>query len=212
MKRIDWTGKRQGRLQVLAFSHEDHRMIYWKCLCDCGREKLIASRNLRSTQSCGCLVREFTGVLNRKHGMALSTEYKVWRGMIGRCYRTTDPSYSNYGGRGIVVCSRWLASFENFYADMGPRPSPKHTIERLNNDGPYCLENCTWIPRAQQACNRRDSIRIELNGKVQCLAEWIRYFGMSRNQALRTQNLITQKRLEPIEALRRMGREYGVEI
>jgi hypothetical protein len=95
--------------------------------------------------------------------MSETVEYRIWAKMIQRCENPNEKSYKNYGGRGIRVCDRWH-SFEAFYADMGPRPSPKLSIDRLDNDGPYCPENCRWGTWHQQAANRRSSHSPELVG------------------------------------------------
>lgn len=92
--------------------------------------------------------------------------------MRQRCQNPNDRTYKNYGGRGITVCDRWLESFENFYADMGPKPSPKHSIERKDNDGPYSPENCRWATRVEQGRNRRNNRRVTIGGETKCLSEW----------------------------------------
>ena len=98
------------------------------------------------TQSCGCLRREVAGVHLRTHGLSKLPEYKIWKGMKARCFSPNNPRFSDYGGRGIDVCDRWRESFENFYADMGPRPSPGHSIDRIDNDG-SCLLYTSPSPR-----------------------------------------------------------------
>lgn len=127
------------------------------CKCECGTiaktefNKLINGK----VMSCGC----YNSIVNRQmrttHGKADSSEYNTWRSLIDRCYNTKNLGYKNYGGRGITVCDRWLESFENFYADMGDRPSPKLTIDRENNNLGYSPENCRWATYSQQSLNKR---------------------------------------------------------
>ena len=92
--------------------------------------------------------------MSKSHGLSNTPEYSTYHAMKRRCYDTKLEKYSKYGGRGIQVCSRWLDSFENFYTDMGPKPSPKHSIDRINVDGDYTPENCRWATPCQQAANK----------------------------------------------------------
>lgn len=103
------------------------------------------------------------------HGLYKTPEYRVWKKIRGRCYYPHDPSYKNYGARGIKMSPTWLDSFVAFYRDMGPRPSPSHSIERINNDGDYERTNCRWATRIEQGNNRRDNILCEFGGKIQSL-------------------------------------------
>lgn len=89
-----------------------------------------------------------------KHGMSKTPEHVAWRMMIQRCTNTNNARYENYGGRGISVCERWN-SFENFFHDMGYRPTPHHSLDRKNNDGDYTPDNCRWATRSQQQLNKR---------------------------------------------------------
>jgi hypothetical protein len=101
-----------------------------------------------------------------KHGMCYTPTYRSWQNMKRRCYDTNNNRYKYYGGRGISVCDRWLESFANFYADMGKKPSPKHTIERKRTDGNYEPSNCAWATRAEQNRNYGRNVRVELGGDV----------------------------------------------
>ena len=165
MKTIDLTGQRFGRLTVL---HRDGstscRHAAWKCQCDCGEVRTICGKHLRSgnTKSCGCLNRELLSEgLATTHGMTRHGReagvYGSWRSMRERCQNSNATHYAYYGGRGVTVCERW-ESFENFLADMGPRPEGL-SLDRINNEGNYEPGNCRWATRKQQAHNRRPATR-----------------------------------------------------
>lgn len=113
----------------------------------------------------------------KKHGLSHTPECRAWHHMHDRCGDPDHPSYHRYGGRGITVCAEWL-DFETFYRDMGPRPSPKHTLERIKNDLGYCKDNCKWATRAEQAHNNRRTRLITFNGETLCLREWARRIGV----------------------------------
>lgn len=112
-----------------------------------------------------------------KHNRHNTTEYHIWEGMKQRCLNPNNPSYPNYGGRGIKISKRWL-SFSNFYEDMGDRPSSKHSINRIDNDGDYCKANCEWADYVTQARNTTTNKVITYNGETKCLAEWAEFFGV----------------------------------
>jgi len=114
-----------------------------------------------------------------KHGMSYTPEYRTWVGMKYRCLSEKCKLYPNYGGRGIKVCDRWMV-FENFFTDMGKRPSKLHSINRINNDGDYCPENCNWATDREQMNNRRNTRYLEYNGETLSIPEWSEKLGISQ--------------------------------
>lgn len=166
MKFKDLSGRRFGMLLALRFvGVNGNRKSVWACKCDCGFEVLMVAGNLTSggTTCCGCVRNRNSAKRaskrNYRHGHAtgvLSPEYRSWAAMKGRCKYPSVQGFQNYGGRGISVCSRWL-SFDNFLADMGPRPSPKHSIDRVDVNGNYEPGNCRWATAVEQAANKRPS-------------------------------------------------------
>jgi len=115
-----------------------------------------------------------------RHGGRHKPEYRNWQGMKARCLNPNDKDYPRYGGRGITVCDQWIASFAAFLADMGPRPSPKHSIDRLDNGGNYEPVNCRWATYRQQNNNRRSSLYLVHHGERMSLEEWARALGMAQ--------------------------------
>ena len=162
-------GLRFGRL--VAQRYEDQA---WVCQCDCGSVCRVTSTSLRkgNTKSCGCLRREKTTARNTTHGLGRPEEFFVWANMRNRCNNPNNYSYPLYGGRGIKVCERW-DDFANFLADMGKRPSPKHSIDRKNNELDYGPENCRWTTAQEQANNRRSNRRYEFRGEMMTVRQAI---------------------------------------
>lgn len=159
-KVIDITGLRFGRWSVLRRNGVDtDNKAMWLCRCDCGRESIVLGKSLRSGKSlsCGCLLREILLKKHTTHGKRKSLEYSSWTRMKQRCCNPRDSRYKDYGERGIAVCERWLTSFENFYNDMGVRPSKEYSLDRINVNGNYEPTNCKWATSAEQRRNRRDS-------------------------------------------------------
>ena len=179
-KFIDLTGQVFSRLTVIsrAENNKDGN-VQWNCLCICGNETKALTGDLKSgkTKSCGCL-----NIENRlKHGMSETSEYKIWTMMKKRCYSNNATGSKNYRDRGITVCDRWLESFENFYSDMGTRPSSRHSIDRIDNNGNYTPENCRWATRTEQNNNTRKNIRMTLNGETKTMAEWGKALGIRKD-------------------------------
>lgn len=170
-------GDRYGRLTIVEELPEEpmgggkiYRKV--KCACDCGntKETFLAYLRKGSTTSCGC-------ALDRK-GSTKTPEYGVWASMKTRCTNPQDCNYEGYGWRGIEVCSRWMDSFENFYADMGPRPSHLHTLERIDNNKGYSPNNCKWATIREQSRNKRSNRNLTYEGQTMCLSDWAEEIGI----------------------------------
>lgn len=116
-----------------------------------------------------------------KHDMSGSAEYKAWKSMRRRCFNENMSCFADYGGRGITVCDSWKDSFEAFFADMGPRPSKEHSLDRINNDGNYEPGNCRWASRKTQVNNRRVSVLLTWDGKTMCAEDWALLLGVKPN-------------------------------
>lgn len=174
----DETGKRYGRLLVesLAGVHPTRRTARWNCLCDCGAHSIVSGVSLRvgHSSSCGCFHKDVIGAINRTHNKShqkwrTNPVYAVWHSMRQRCFNPNNPSYHNYGGRGISVCERW-DSYEVFELDMGPRPQ-NTSLDRIDNNDGYYPENCRWATRAEQNSNKRDSTSVQYRGKTYTLMQ-----------------------------------------
>lgn len=176
-KPMDLRGQRFGRLVAVELLGKSGEKRRWLCRCDCGGEKITRSENLLggSSQSCGCLRLQ----CHTTHGGSNWPEYRVWHSAKFRCQSPSDPRWSRYGGRGIHMCPRWAEDFGAFIQDMGRRPSPKHTLGRIDNDGPYSPENCRWETYAQQARNRSISRNYAMDGRSQCLRDWAAESGLT---------------------------------
>jgi len=177
-KLIDLTGKTFGRLTVLRRDPNNHGPHpYWECECTCGTRKSFNGQNLRTghTKSCGCWLDEIREARKREPALNRTPEYRIWHGMLYRCRNPHSPSFKDYGARGITV--DW-SSFEDFLADMGPRPTPQHTIERIDNNSSYSKSNCAWIPKGAQALNTRRTINWTFQGVTQCIMAWAQTTGI----------------------------------
>lgn len=180
----DLTGRRFGRLVALGPVGVDksHHVI-WLCRCDCGNEKPISSHDFRrpNTRSCGCLSAENN---QRNYGLKNSPIHTVWRSMIKRCFSKNHPSYSNYGGRGITVCTEWRESFRTFYdyvSQLSHYGEEGYTLDRIDNDGNYEPGNVRWATMKQQSRNKRTNRVLTLDGVSRPLIEWIEITGLREN-------------------------------
>lgn len=174
MKFIDHTDKTFGRLTATGYFRGPSGLYKWSCKCECGKETIVDGWNLRSghTQSCGCLQRESTMAAKEAsttHGMSYTSEYKIWQNMHQRCGNEKHKSFADYGGRGIQVCKEWK-NFDGFFADMGLRPTLKHSIDRIDNDGNYEPDNVRWATHRDQNANKRENLVVRAFGRVAPLA------------------------------------------
>jgi len=172
---INIAGIRYGRLTALKGTRVRHRTV-WLCLCDCGNTVMVRKDGLvaGSNKSCGCLNSDN----HTTHKMSKTPEYHIYQNMLYRCLDLSCPQYAQYGGRGIRVCDRWQLSFTAFLSDMGLRPSSRHSIERVNNDGDYCPKNCKWALPVEQVRNRRGTVRVPYKGTEVTLASLSVEFGI----------------------------------
>lgn len=202
--REDLTGKKFGKLQVSKFSFVKQNCAHWECICECGATRFVASNKLTSghTASCGCSRAESI----TRHGYAAknASTYKIWVQLRQRCENPNDKRYKDYGRRGIQVCDRW-STFENFLSDMGVRPIGM-SINRIDNDGNYCPENCEWATQKTQARNQRRNLLLTINEETHCAAEWaeilninywrlrnaIRKYGDSQHRVLAAAGVLQQ--------------------
>lgn len=178
-KRV-FSGQRFNRWTVIKTDSKRQRQhSLSECVCICGTVRNVRTDQLLSghSKSCGCWKKESAKRRTTKHGLCNTLAYNSWTAMMERCYNENHVSYRAYGGRGISVDSRWH-SVENFYADMGERPSKKFSLERLNINGDYCKSNCKWGTSEEQNNNRRNTLYISFKGKTAPLVLLAKAFNM----------------------------------
>lgn len=181
-------GQTYGRLTAVRRTKTrtaGNRGAFWLFKCECGTEKEIRATSVKSgnTKSCGCFhidTARNLGYANATHGLSTTPEYRVWKAMVDRCHNPDNRHFKNYGARGITVCERWR-SFDHFFKDMGQRPSPKLTLERDDNNGPYSPENCRWATRKEQINNRRNTRIIDTPWGPMSVSEAAARVGLSIN-------------------------------
>lgn len=173
-----WTVIRKGKNAI-------KRPVNWVCKCICGIERSVSSQSLRngSSKSCGCLNKEVHRKMcidrNTTHALSKTPTYDTWINLKQRCYNPNAKKYKIYGHLGIRVCKRWQ-KFENFFIDMGHRPSKKHTIDRINPRGHYEPGNCRWALHKVQQNNRGNNRLITFNGETKTLQQWSEHLKMPR--------------------------------
>lgn len=190
MSKFNLIGQHFGRLSVverIGYKHPNKKHVYWLCHCECGGVAEVSTSVLRNGESasCGCLHKEVArmGKNNLKHGCTRGgkpiPEYSAWAHAKERCFNPKVRNYSSYGGRGITMCERWAKDFAAFSADMGPRPSPQHSLDRKDNDGDYEPDNCQWATRKHQNQNQRRIVPVIYQGREIILTDLARELGIN---------------------------------
>lgn len=181
----DETGKTYGRYTVIANSPGSEVARYVEARCSCGTIKRVQLGGLRhgSTISCGCANRERlqTEKPALKHGLSHRPEYFAWYDMVDRCYNPNNPYFKDYGARGIRVCRRWKRDVSAFFADVGERPSAKHSLDRIKNNKGYTPDNVKWSTIREQNTNKRDTCLLTYQGRKQSASLWAEELGPPRH-------------------------------
>lgn len=178
----DMVGQKYNMLTVVSRAENSKSgKARWNCLCDCGKTTIVTGSNLRNgaVKSCGCRSSIVTATRSTTHGKSQTRLYGIWASMKSRCTNPKIPDYRNYGMRGISVCQEWAKSFEKFYAwAVSNGYSDELTIDRIDNNGNYCPENCRWSSKKEQDNNRRRCLLFEYHGKTQNLTQWCEELGI----------------------------------
>lgn len=175
IRRLFLEGMMFGRLSVLDYAGN----ASYRCICSCGKEVFVSSGALNrgATNSCGCLRAELIGNNRASHRLSDTKEHYVWREMRQRCTNPANHKYNTYGGRGITVCERW-SDFRLFMQDMGPKPGPDYSIDRIDNNKGYSPENCRWATRSEQQRNTSKNRMLTCHGETKSLADWAEQSGI----------------------------------
>lgn len=170
-----------GRLTVMAIGYRG-KNLYAIAACECGKVHGVYSSNLgKSTNSCGCLARELSSKRERTHGKSRTDVFRIWQGIKQRCLDTNFRDYPKYGGRGITVYGPWVGDFESFEKYIGPRPSPSHSVDRIDNNRGYEPGNVRWATDSEQQNNTSVNVVLTVNGATKTLANWSRDCGICAN-------------------------------
>ena len=176
-------GQRFGRWTVIEQAGVDGRgEKMYRCRCDCGTISVVRSSNLRTgrSSSCGCFANELTSERSKTHGMTNTRLFRIWSGIKHRCYIESDYHYKWYGMRGITMCDEWKGDFMAFYNwSMANGYCDNLSIDRIDNDGNYCPENCRWVSQSEQTRNQCRNIMLTYNGETLCAADWAKKTGIS---------------------------------
>lgn len=212
----DLTGQRFARLTVIERAANRGRATQWLCQCECGTKKDVGAFSLRrgDSKSCGCLQAELNTIRATIHGKCprkgATPEYSTWRCLLQRALNPKNARFKDYGGRGIGVCQRWRENFLNFLDDVGHRPTPNHSLDRIDNDKDYSPENCRWATRSEQQRNTRRSRMLTYEGETRCITEWSTIKGiceMTLHYRISVKGMPIKEAFEtPLRARRKAGR------
>lgn len=182
---IDLTGRKFGRLTVIARAENKGEIVFWLCECECGKVRVVQGCSLRSgrTKSCGCLQKEKVAKMHETHGQACGNHtriYKIYHKIKGRCTKENDSCYKEYGGAGITLCDEWLNDFRTFYEwAMANGYADNLTIDRIDGTKGYSPDNCRWATYKVQNNNTSRNHLITYNGKSQTMAQWAEEMGIN---------------------------------
>lgn len=186
MSKINYIeGQKLGNLTFISrFEHPNKKDPKATFRCECGKEFVCKIYSVKSfvTKSCGCMKLKFMSENLSKHGHIKngkkSPEYGSWQAMHARCNNPKHQNYERYQQLGITVCEEW-STFDKFIEDMGLKPSPEHTIDRIENTKGYYKENCRWATKKEQQRNKRDTTFVEYKGQIKSVPEWAELLGFS---------------------------------
>ena len=181
-KILDLIGKKYGRLNVVEYAGKNHRgKSMWECQCDCGNSRMVLGSRLTSghTTSCGCYVAELTKERFTTHGMSKTRLFTIWQGVLKRCNNEVSKGYKYYGAKGIRICKEWhkFEPFRDWAINNGY--SESLTLDRIDNDGNYCPDNCRWVDMRIQERNTSRNKYITFRGETRCLMEWAEKLNMN---------------------------------
>lgn len=209
----DMLGQRCGRLIVISRVENDkHDNAMWLCRCDCGKEVIVQGTHLRSgkTKSCGCYQRDKQRNRLTRHGYSGTPLYKCWHAMKRRCTIPKDENYKNYGGRGITVCDEWLDPINFIEWALANGYKEGLTLERIDVNGNYEPNNCTWVTRELQNKNTRRNIKVQIDGKFYTLAELAKKVGVTRGTMCRWYHQENLRGKELVKRAERVPKQYRI--
>jgi len=179
--KINHTGERYGKIEVISEATQTGTHPKWNCLCDCGKKSIVTSTKLVSgaTKSCGCLKTTSQDFRKSEAKSMYPKEYSIWKGMRQRCLNPNNPKYAMYGGRGITIGSSW-DSFKIFTMDMGAIISSKHSLGRIDNNKGYSKENCRWENDEQQMNNTSRNVFLDFKNQRKTISQWEKSMGFAQ--------------------------------